>query len=48
VVELAQRALVDERAGHRAEIGQAAVQHLVRDVAGCGDDLIGLGDQIHD
>ena len=47
VVDLAQRALVDQRARHRAEVGQAAVQHLVRDVAGGGDDLIGLRDQIH-
>jgi hypothetical protein len=47
VVDLAQHAVVDQGAGHRSEIGQAAVQHLVGDVAGRGDDLVRLGDQIH-
>ena len=47
VVQLAQRSVVDQRARHRTEIGQPAVQHLVGDVGGCGHDLPRLGDQIH-
>ena len=47
VVDLAQRPVADQGARHRAQVGQSAVEHLVRDVAGRGDDLIGLRDQIH-
>ena len=47
VVDLAQHAVVDQRAGHGTEVGQPAVEHLVGDVGGRGDDLVRLGDQIH-
>jgi hypothetical protein len=47
VVDLPELALVDQGARHRPEVGQPAVQHLVRQVAGRGHDLIGLRDQIH-
>jgi hypothetical protein len=35
VVDLPQHPVVDQGPGHRSEIGQPAVQHLVRDIAGC-------------
>src|SRR5688572_21317612 len=47
VVDLAQRALADQRARHGSQVCEAAVEDLVGDVAGRGDDLIGLRDQIH-
>ena len=47
VVDLAQLPVVDQRPGHRPQVGQPAVEQGVRDVAGRGDHLVGLGDEVH-
>ena len=47
VVDLAQLTLVDQRARHRPQVGQPAVEHLVRHVAGGRDHLVRLRDEVH-
>ena len=47
VVDLAQDPVVDERPGHRAQVGEPAVEQRVGDVSGRRDHLFGRGDQVH-